>query len=55
MKVVYGRPGTALLTAKDGGVEIFYASEIKARVGALESTHYAGREAQEVPAYIHEL
>jgi hypothetical protein len=29
MKVIYGRPGTALLTAEDEGVEIFYASEMK--------------------------
>ena len=48
MKVVYGRPGTVLLTAQDEGVEIFYASEMKARVGALESTYYAGREAREM-------
>ncbi len=33
MKVFYGRSGTVLLTAKDEGVEIFYASEMKARVG----------------------
>jgi hypothetical protein len=43
MKVVYGRPGTAPLAAKDEGVEIFYASEMKARVGARESTYYDGR------------
>ena len=29
MKVVYGRPGTVLLTAKDEGVEIFSASAMK--------------------------
>jgi hypothetical protein len=33
MKVVYGRPGTVLLAAEDEGVEIFYASAMKARVG----------------------
>ena len=55
MKVVYGRTGTVLLTAKDEGVEIFYASETKARVGALESTYYAGREAREMSTHIHEL
>ncbi|HEX7315329.1 MAG TPA: hypothetical protein VF297_15505 [Pyrinomonadaceae bacterium] len=33
MKVVDGRPGAVLLAAKDEGVEIFYASEMKARVG----------------------
>ena len=38
MKVFYGRPGAVLLTAKDEGVEIFYASEMKVPVGALEST-----------------
>ncbi len=29
MKVVYGWPGMVLLAAKDEGVEIFYASEMK--------------------------
>ena len=33
MRVVYGRPGMVLLAAEDEGVEIFYASEMKARVG----------------------
>jgi hypothetical protein len=33
MKVVYGWPGTVLLTAEDEGVEICYAGEMKARVG----------------------
>ena len=55
MKVVCGRPGTVLLTAKDEGVEIFYASETKARAGTLESTYYAGREAREMSTHIHEL
>ena len=55
MKVVCGRPGTVLLAAKDEGVEIFYASEMKARVVALESRYYAGREAREMSTHIHEL
>jgi hypothetical protein len=33
MKVFCGRPRTVLLAAKDEGVEIFYASAMKARVG----------------------
>jgi hypothetical protein len=33
MKVVCGRPGAVILTAEDEGVEIFYATEMKARVG----------------------
>ena len=49
------RTGTMLLTAKDEGVEIFYASEMKARAGALESTYNAGREAREMSTHIHEL
>jgi len=43
MKVVYGRPGTVLLIAKDEGVEIFYASEMKARVGGRRLSR-AGNE-----------
>ena len=55
MKVVYGRPGTVLLSAKGEDVEIFYAPEMKARVVAIESTYYAGREAREMSTHIHEL
>jgi hypothetical protein len=52
MKVIYGRPGTVLLTAEDEGVEICYAFEMKARVGGrrLDRADY---DFQLIPGFFH--